>query len=464
MQDSATDSSSALSQPEIARVSAADITRPELFRAWRLVIALALTAMASFTDRFVLNVLVAPVQGDLGLTDAQFGLLIGPAFALATVIAALPCGRAADVFPRKPILLGALILWSLGSFGCAFATTFGMFAVARVFVGLGEAAIVPLGYSLIGDLLPPHHRGRALSVVTAGVMLGSSAGYILGGALLDIASSGAWRNWPLLGTLAPWRAVIVAVTLPNVLLAGFIAFLPEPERGRWETAKTSTRWPVVRDALRADAPVLALLYLTPSLVAVADYALYSWGPAMAMRRFNLGAAEAGTLVGSLALLATITATLCAGALGDRLIARGRAHALPLLGALASLLLVVVAVALTTHHRVFFFGAFNAGGFATIAAETIAIIILQNRLSSATRGVGTALMSLLVSTLGLGLGPLLPPTLAPLFGTDPSTIVPGVCITSGLAGALALILFLRLGTQLRSEFASTPPPSRSIATR
>ncbi len=431
-----------------------DITRAELFRAWRLVIALALTATASFTDRFVLNVLVAPVQRDLGLNDAQFGLLIGPAFALASVLAAVPCGRAADVLPRKPILLGALTLWTLGSFGCAIASSFGMLAVARVFVGLGEAAIVPLGYSLIGDLLPAHHRGRALSVVTAGVMLGSSAGYILGGSLLDLASSGAWRNWPLLGALEPWRAVIVAVTLPNVLLALCIAFLPEPVRGRWEAVPTSTSWPIVREALRKDAHVLALLYFTPSFVAVADYALFSWGPAMAMRRFDLTAAEAGALVGSLALVATIAATLSAGALGDRLLARGRAHALPLVGALVCSLLIVVAVVLMTHHRVLFFVAFNASGFATIAAETIAILILQNRLSSATRGVGTALMSMLLAAFGLGLGPLLPPTLAPLFGTGPSAIVPGVCVTAGLAGVLALILFLRLRARLRSEFAST----------
>jgi len=253
---------------------------------------------------------------------------------------------------------------------------------------------------------------------------------------------------PLLGTLAPWRAVIVAVTLPNMILAVFMAFLSEPIRGRWETKPNSTSWPVVRNALLADARVLGLLYLAPSLVAVADYALYSWGPAMAMRRFHLDAAEAGTIVGSLALLATVAATLSAGALGDRLIARGRSDTLPTVGALASLLLVIVSVALTTQHRVFFFGAFNVGGFATISAETIAIIILQNRLSSATRGVGTAILSLMVATFGLGLGPLLPPTLAPMFGADPVSIVAGVCVTSGIAGFFAFLVFLRLRTRLR----------------
>ncbi len=431
-------------------VSAPNLTlkSAELWHAWCFVVALALVAMASFTDRFVLNVLVVPMQRDLGLSDAQFGILIGPAMTLASIIA-LPCGRAADVLPRKPILLGALILWTLGSIGCALAPTFGMLAAARVVVGLGEAAITPLGYSLIGDLLPAHYRGRALSLGTAGVMLGSSAGYILGGALLDLANSGAWRSWPLLGMLSPWRAVILSVTLPNVMLALFIAFLREPARGRFETVPVSTRFSTVRDALRADVRVLALLYLAPALISVADYALYSWGPAMAMRRFALPAAEAGTLIGSLALVATIAATFSAGALGDRLIARGRAEALPLIGALAALLLVGVSVALTTRHRAVFFGAFNLGGFATIGAETIAILILQNRLSSATRGIGTALFSLLLATFGLGLGPLLPTAIAPIFGTDPSAIVPGVCVTAGASGLLALLVFLRLGVRMRT---------------
>jgi MFS family permease len=352
------------------------------------------------------------------------------------------------VLPRKPILLSALIVWTLGSLGCAIAPTYHALAAARVVVGLGEAAIVPLGYSLIGDLLPAHHRGRALSVVTAGIMLGSSAGYILGGSLLDLASSGAWRSWPLLGALAPWRAVIIAVTMPNVALTIFIACLNEPARGRWEAAPPVAHWRTVLATLRADARVLALLYLAPSLIAVAEYSLYAWGPAMAMRRFALPAAEAGTLVGSLALIATVSATIGTGALGDRLSARGRADALPRAGMLAALLLLPVAITLTTRNRVLFFGAFNAGGFATVSAESIAILILQNRLSSTTRGVGTALLSLMLAVFGLGLGAILPPAIAPLFGSDPGTIVPSVCSTAAAAGFLTLILFLSLSRKLR----------------
>lgn len=410
--------------------------------AWLFVAALAMAATASYTDRYVLNVLAIAVQHDLGLSDRQFGFLIGPAFALAIVAAVIPLGRAADLLPRKPMLLAALALWSLASVAGAFAPNFAMLALCRLLVGLGEAAIVPIAYSLLGDLLPAHHRGRAVGMLTAGVMLGSSAGYVLGGSLLDLASRGAFAGWPVIGELEPWRAVLVIVTAPNILLGLLLASFTEPTRGRWESVPASTRWSDVVAALRSDSRLLLPLYLTPAIVAVADYAMFAWAPVMAMRRFGLTAAEAGTLVGVLALAATVSATLGAGALGDRAYQRHRADWLPLYGAAAATLLIGVALVLPTAQQGVFFAAFALGGFATITAQTIAIIMLQQRLTSATRGVGSAALALLMAGFGLGLGPMLPPAFATLWDGI-AAIAYGVGATATLGGMCALGLFIYL---------------------
>ena len=71
---------------------------------WMLAVLLTLTTLA-FLDRYIVAMLVEPIKADLKLSDFEMGLLLGPAFAVAYGLAALPCGWAVDHFVRRRILL-----------------------------------------------------------------------------------------------------------------------------------------------------------------------------------------------------------------------------------------------------------------------------------------------------------------------------------------------------------------------
>ena len=75
----------------------------------------------SFIDRQVLGVMIGPIKADLQLTDFQFSLLQGAAFAVLYTIAALPFGRWSDIGNRKVIMGAGVLGWSLTTIGGGLA-------------------------------------------------------------------------------------------------------------------------------------------------------------------------------------------------------------------------------------------------------------------------------------------------------------------------------------------------------
>ena len=110
-----------------------------------------LAYVVSFIDRQVLGVLVGPIKADLDLSDFQFSLLQGAAFAILYSVMAIPLGRLTDTKNRKLIVAIGVFGWSLMTVGCGMAKNFGQLFVMRMGVGVGEAALSPAAYSMIAD-------------------------------------------------------------------------------------------------------------------------------------------------------------------------------------------------------------------------------------------------------------------------------------------------------------------------
>src|SRR5262245_53296416 len=98
---------------------------------WFAAAVCMITFMLSYTDRFVLNLLVVPIQQELHLSDTQIGLLIGTVFAVVYGLVGLPLGRLADSANRRNIIAAALLVWTAGTILCAFAGTFKELFLAR---------------------------------------------------------------------------------------------------------------------------------------------------------------------------------------------------------------------------------------------------------------------------------------------------------------------------------------------
>jgi len=110
---------------------------------WYVVTLLAVAYAVSYIDRLIISLMVDPIKASLALSDTQVSLLIGLSFALFYTTTAIPIAWLADRFSRRNIIVSGITVWCLMTTACGFARNFGTLFVARMGVGLGEAALAP---------------------------------------------------------------------------------------------------------------------------------------------------------------------------------------------------------------------------------------------------------------------------------------------------------------------------------
>src|SRR5438067_11027259 len=182
--------------------------------AFTLAVLLGVNTM-NFFDRQILPAVQEKIRHEWHLSDSELGWL-GTAFILLYAVVGLPLGRLADVGPRKWVLVAGVGLWSLMTLGSGFAWSFWSLFVLRLLVGVGEASCAPTASSLIGDLVPPQRRARAMGLFMVGLPLGLALSFLVSS---TIAEHGSWQD-----------AFLVA-GLPGLLLAVLVLFIAEPDRG-----------------------------------------------------------------------------------------------------------------------------------------------------------------------------------------------------------------------------------------
>ena len=92
--------------------------------AWFAVGVLVLAFIFSIADRIIIGLMVDPIKADLGLTDSDMGLMMGPAFALFYALMGLPIGRMVDKRSRTLIVSAGIFLWSIMTALCGMARSF----------------------------------------------------------------------------------------------------------------------------------------------------------------------------------------------------------------------------------------------------------------------------------------------------------------------------------------------------
>ena len=199
--------------------------------AWYALFVLVLVYIVNFIDRQILSILVADIQTDLGVTEAEIGFLYGTAFAVFYALFGIPLGRLADSWYRGRLMAIGLALWSTMTVASGFASTLGQLTAARIGVGIGEASASPAAYSMIADSFPKERRATALSIYSAGLYIGGALSLPIGGAVAS-----GWNHAYPAPELAPlglagWQAAFLAVGLPGLLLALWVLSLREPQRG-----------------------------------------------------------------------------------------------------------------------------------------------------------------------------------------------------------------------------------------
>ncbi|WP_231635704.1 MFS transporter [Novosphingobium sp. ST904] len=150
---------------------------------WYALALIALTNAMSLLDRQILAILAPAIKQDLGIGDAEMGLLFGTVFALFYALFSLPVGRLADGWLRGRLLSLSILFWSAATAMAGMTSSFAMLAASRLCVGIGEAATQPAGTSLIYDYWPRHRRGFVMAVMASALRWGW-------------ADRWCWADWP----------------------------------------------------------------------------------------------------------------------------------------------------------------------------------------------------------------------------------------------------------------------------
>jgi MFS family permease len=384
-------------------VSYEPVSAAPLPGAWRAVVTFAVAAIVSYTDRLILNLLVDPIRADLGISDTQVSLLQGAAFAVLYACAGLPLGRIADRWPRRNVIIAGILIWSCATVACGLAGDFPTLFVARIWVGIGEAALAPAAISMIADLFPPSRRGFAIGVFLTGMVVGGGAAISIGGALLSVIQDGAVANWPLVGALAPWRSVMVLVGLAGLPVAVAVITLREPARRKGEVL------PSMLDSLRRlarDARVLAPIYGAAALISIGDYGFLGWMPSLLSRRYGWTPMETGAAIGVLLMATGAAGALLGGAFADRVQKKYGVTGRLRLALGTALLALTSVLLLLLDSSVAAILATATWSLAATSAGAISITALQDLVPNELRGLGTSLVAFGNTIVGLGLGPTL----------------------------------------------------------
>ena len=209
--------------------------------AWYVLSILFLVYVLNFVDRQIISILAEDIKRDLHLKDEDLGFLYGTAFGVFYALFGIPLGRLADSWSRVRLMTIGLALWSTMTALSGLSRTGAHLAAARVGVGIGEATASPSAYSLISDWFPKRLRATALSIYSAGLYVGGGCSLFIGGMIVQRWNAAYPTGGPL--GLMGWQAAFLAVGVPGVLMALWIATLREPIRGAVEGLPEPARHP-----------------------------------------------------------------------------------------------------------------------------------------------------------------------------------------------------------------------------
>lgn len=297
---------------------------------WYTTVLLALLYWLSILDRTIISLMVDPIKADLGISDVQFGMLHGLAFAITFSVFGLFAGTLADRFSRRVIIFFSVSIWSISTALCGAAHNFWQLLSARIGVGAGEAGLHPCGTSMISDLFPPQKQTLALAVYALGASAGSGCALLFGGMLIDMVSAADEFHLPLVGQVSAWQAVFYIVGVPGIAIA-FLSFsMPEPKR--LGVRKTRAGQSIITGALNNYKDLFAFIgqrkrfftlhFVGFGFASICMVSGSAWYPAHLGRTFGLSATEIGLILGVAMVVTGFLGKTVSGYLIDKLYARG----------------------------------------------------------------------------------------------------------------------------------------------
>lgn len=418
-------------------------------QSWWMVTVLFGMYVFSWLDRLILSMLVGFIKSDLTLSDFQMSLALGPAFALSYAIFGLPIGWAADRYSRRWVIFLGVLVWALATVAGGFARSFEVLLICRVFVGIGEAALLPAAYSLLADEFPRDRLTFATSVFQMAGKVGSATAFGLGGIAIAYAQTLHGADLPFIGHAQQWQIVMVMVGAPGFLLALLVFTFRDP--GRKDSAGMVSRSAVTRGGgwddllgfLRPHWQLIGLMMVSFSCLAICGYSMTSWIPAYIARRFAWAPTEYGPAL-SLMNLVAAASLVVNGRIVDCLYARGMKDVhLRFYSWLVIGLLPAVALIFYVGNAYLFLALYGVVQFITVPFMIYISAIMALLAPSALRSRLIAIFMFVFNILGLGAGPAIVGALTDFVFRDEARLGSSLAIVL-IVGSVISLITMRMG--------------------
>lgn len=203
----------------------------------RLLWPLVLSGFALGLDAYVLAGLLPQMAHDLHTTQAMAGLGVA-LFTIAYAISAPVLASFPTCATTRTALLAGLGLFTLGNITTALASSLVIFLISRLIAGIGAGLYSPLATASAAAMVDPSQRGRALSLVLAGLSMGTALGVPFG---------------LIVETIFGWRWTIALIVLLGLMAALGITKqtgdFPSPATVRWKERLKALREPFILSTL-----------------------------------------------------------------------------------------------------------------------------------------------------------------------------------------------------------------------
>jgi EmrB/QacA subfamily drug resistance transporter len=132
-------------------------------------------------DQTIIAAALPEIAASLG--HVQYISWVVVAYLVANTVAAPVYGRLGDLFGRRKLMLGALVVFSVASVLCALAPRMELLVMARLLQGVGGGGLMALTQALVGEAVPPRERARFQGYLAAVAVSANALGPVVGGYL-----------------------------------------------------------------------------------------------------------------------------------------------------------------------------------------------------------------------------------------------------------------------------------------
>lgn len=268
----------------------------------------------NYADRQAIFSVFPLLKHEMGLNDIQLGI-VGAAFMWVYAGFGAIAGIVGDKLPRKTLIIGGLIFWSLVTIGTALSTNYVHLVICRALEGFGEAFYFPASMSLLSDYHSKETRSKAMSFHQSSVYAGTIAGGTVAGFM------GQYYGWQTSFYLFGGLGVLLGVVL--------LGFLKEPVRGQAEIHdEIEDNSHVLLDLKQGNVfDTIKQVFSQPMvwiLVAVFVGANFvasiflTWMPSFLYNKFNMSLSMAGLNATFYLQMASVLGVISGGFLADKL--------------------------------------------------------------------------------------------------------------------------------------------------